>query len=95
MWPRVGGRGSVAVIKKLPSAFMIATLTAYNGEGNISHQDTKRYPDVPLFWEHIGCQQNNRQTVRVRVETDTGLVYEVSFSSWTPTRRFRADSGSC
>ena len=67
---------------------MIATLIAYDEQGSISHDDTRRYPDVALLWEHIGCQQNNRQTVRVKVETDTGLEYDLRFSPWTPTRRF-------
>ena len=67
---------------------MIATLIAYDEEGNVSHEDTRRYPDVALLWEHIGCQQNNRKTVRVKVETDRSLEYEVRFSTWTPSRRF-------
>ena len=67
---------------------MIATLIAYDEEENICHEDTRQYPDVALLWEHIGCQQNNRKTVLVKVQTDNGLEYDVHFSPWTPSRRF-------
>jgi hypothetical protein len=69
-------------------ALMIATIIAYDVNGSVSHRDTHEYPDTSLLWEHIGCQQNNRKTVRVVVETDTGLEYEVEFSPWTAARRF-------
>ena len=67
---------------------MIATITAYDKYGVVSHRDTRDYPDPPLLWEHIGCQQNNRRTMRVHVETEAGLEYEVLFSPWTPSRRY-------
>lgn len=67
---------------------MLATLTAYDGRGRVVHSDTRRYPDLGLLWEHVGCQQNNRQTVRVRVQTETGVEYRVGFSRWTPARTF-------
>jgi hypothetical protein len=66
-----------------------AKLTAYDADGSVSHEDTREYPDTSLLWEHIGTQQHNRRTVRVRVETETGLVYKVEFSPWTPQRRYR------
>lgn len=67
---------------------MIATITAYDQDGALSHSDTRYYPDLSLLWEHIGCQQNNHRTMHVHVQTDEGLEYEVSFSSWTPSRRY-------
>lgn len=67
---------------------MIATLTAYDANGEVSHAVTQEYPDASLLWEHIGCQQNNRRTQRVEVQTDTGLQYEVHFGPWTPQRQF-------
>ena len=67
---------------------MIATLTAYDQAENIVYEGTREYPDNFLLWEHIGCQQNNQRTVRVKVETDTGVEYEVRFSAWTPARHF-------
>ena len=67
---------------------MIATIIAYDKDGAVSHRDTRHYTDLSLLWEHIGCQQNNHKTVRVRVETTIGLAYEVSFSHWTPSRRY-------
>ncbi|HWX21543.1 MAG TPA: hypothetical protein VN578_16700 [Candidatus Binatia bacterium] len=67
---------------------MIATITAYDASGNVSHRDTREYPDNSLLWEHIGCQQNNQKTARVLAETEVGLAYEVEFSSWTPRRCF-------
>ena len=67
---------------------MIATLTAYDDSDNVMYQGTREYPDSYLLWEHIGCQQNNQRTVRVKVETDEGLEYEVRFSGWTPARNF-------
>lgn len=67
---------------------MIATLTAYDDRDSMVYQSTREYPDMILLWEHIGCQQNNQRTVRVKVETDQGLEYEVRFSAWTPARQF-------
>src|SRR5690242_20630031 len=67
---------------------MIAALRAYDRRGKTCHEDTRDYPDLSLLWEHDGAQQNNRKTVRVRVMTETGLQYEVSFSPWTPERRY-------
>lgn len=67
---------------------MIATLTAFDKNGNRSHHDTRYYPDLSLLWEHIGCQQNNRKTVRVQVETDSGLSYRVRFPPWNASRRY-------
>jgi hypothetical protein len=67
---------------------MIATLTAYDSEGSVVYQATREYPDSSLLWEHIGCQQNNQKTVRVRAETDEGVEYQVSFSVWTAARYF-------
>ena len=67
---------------------MIATITAYDQNGAVSHSDTQYYPDLSLLWEHIGCQQNNRKTIRVHVQTDLGLEYDVEFSPWTPFRRY-------
>ena len=75
---------------------MIATVTSYDAEGEVSHVDTRYYPDSSLLWEHIGCQQNNRRTVRVVAKSDTGLQCDVRFGPWTeqrrfsPSRRFRA-----
>jgi hypothetical protein len=75
---------------------IIATVTAFDQDGFVSHSDTRSYPDTSFLWEHIGCQQNNRRTVRVHVETEEGLEYEVQFSHWTrsrryaPSKRFRA-----
>ena len=84
----VGGHGFGALIKRIANTPMIATLTAYDEEGNISHDDTRQYPDVALLWEHIGCQQNNHKTVRVLVQTDTGFECDVQFSPWSPSRSF-------
>jgi hypothetical protein len=67
---------------------MIATLTAYDQANSIMFQGTREYPDSYLLWEHIGCQQNNHRTVRVKVETDAGIEYDVRFSAWTPARLF-------
>lgn len=67
---------------------MIATLTSYDANNSIVYRSTREYPDAFLLWEHIGCQQNNQKTVRVRVETDQGVEYEVTFSVWTPSRLF-------
>ena len=67
---------------------MIATLTAYDQANCIVYQGTKEYPDAFLLWEHIGCQQNNQRTVRVKVKTGTGIEYDVRFSAWTPDRLF-------
>ena len=67
---------------------MIATLNAFDEHGVLSHSDTRYYPNLSLLWEHIGSQQNNRKTIRVHVQTDSGLEYEISFSSWTPARRY-------
>lgn len=67
---------------------MIATLTAYDHTNDIVYAGTREYPDNVLLWEHIGCQQNNQRTVRVRVETEEGIEYEVRFSVWTPARHF-------
>ena len=68
---------------------MIATIAAYDRTGNVSHQDTRNYPDVSFLWEHVGCQQNNRRTTQVHVVTETGLEYRVTFSPWAPARRYR------
>jgi len=67
---------------------MIATVTAYDEDGGVTHSDTRNYPDLSLLWEHIGCQQNNRTTIRVHVETQDGVEYEVQFSPWSPCRRY-------
>ena len=67
---------------------MFATVTAFDGEGAVTHSSGRDYPDLSLLWEHIGCQQNNRRTVRVQAETETGLTYEVSFSPWSLSRRY-------
>lgn len=67
---------------------MIATLKAYDDANFIVYEGTREYPDSFLLWEHIGCQQNNQRTVRVRVETEEGLEYDIRFSSWTPARQF-------
>ena len=67
---------------------MLATLTAYDVDNCVVYRGTKEYPDTYLLWEHIGCQQNNQKTVRVKVETEHGLEYDVSFSAWTPARNF-------
>jgi hypothetical protein len=67
---------------------MIATLTAFDEEDVILYHGTKEYPDGYLLWEHIGCQQNNQRTIRVKVETDEGVEYEVRFSKWSPARQF-------
>lgn len=67
---------------------MIATVTAYDQADLIVYQGTREYPDAILLWEHIGCQQNNQKTVRVEVQTEEGLEYQVRFSPWTPARRF-------
>ena len=67
---------------------MTATLTAFRKDGSVSHRDTREYGDLSLLWEHIGCQQNNRGTVRVRVDTETRVCYEVVFPPWTPGRRY-------
>ena len=71
---------------------MIATIKAYDASGKLCHEDTREYPDVSLLWEHIGAQQNNRRTVRVKAVTDAGLEYEVEFSLWTPSRTFPTTS---
>ena len=68
---------------------MIATITAFDELGAVSHRDTRHYSDLSLLWEHVGCQQNNHKTVRVRVDTDSGVEYEVLFSAWTPARHYR------
>ena len=67
---------------------MIATLTSYDSAHCVVYHGTRDYPDSSLLWEHIGCQQNNQRTVRVMVETDEGVEYQVSFSAWSPTRHF-------
>ena len=67
---------------------MIATITAYDENGAVSHRDTRYYSDPSLLWEHIGCQQNNHKTIRVRVDTEAGSKYEVKFPPWTPSRRY-------
>jgi len=67
---------------------MIATLKAYDKADVIVYQGTREYPDTFLLWEHIGCQQNNQRTVRVKVETEDGVEYEVRFSTWTHARNF-------
>lgn len=67
---------------------MIATLTAYDEEDSVVYRGTREYPDMVLLWEHIGCQQNNQRTVRVKVETEEGIEYEVRFSAWAPPRQF-------
>jgi hypothetical protein len=67
---------------------MLATLNAFDEKGRISHEDTRFYPDLSLLWEHIGCQQNNRSTVRVQVVTEYGCEYHVNFSPWTSNRRY-------
>lgn len=67
---------------------MIATLTAYDAEGRVSHADTRAYPSLAFLWEHVGCQQNNQKTTRVSVETESGIEYEIAFSPWTPERRY-------
>ena len=67
---------------------MIATLTAYDAANCVVYKGTKEYPDSYLLWEHIGCQQNNQKTRRVKVETDQGLEYDILFSVWTPARNF-------
>jgi len=67
---------------------MFATLTAYDAQDHVVYEGTRDYPDGFLLWEHIGCQQNNQRTVRVKVETDQGTEYDVRFSSWTPARAF-------
>jgi hypothetical protein len=70
------------------SGFMIATLIAYDEDDSVMYQGTRDYPDLVLLWEHIGCQQNNQRTVKVKVETEQGVEYEVRFSAWTPVRNF-------
>jgi hypothetical protein len=67
---------------------MLATLIAYDSRGRVLHSDTRKYPDVGLLWEHIGCQQNNRKTVRVVVQREDGIEYRVRFSAWTAARKF-------
>jgi hypothetical protein len=67
---------------------MIATMTAYNKDGAVSHRDTRDYADFSRLREHSGRQQNNRKTIRVRVETKLAVAYEVNFSPWTPARRY-------
>ena len=67
---------------------LLATITSYDQKGEVSHSDTRYYADLSLLWEHIGCQQNNRRTRRVHVQTDSGLEYEVILSPWTPSRRY-------
>jgi hypothetical protein len=67
---------------------LVATVTAYDANDKVSHRDMREYPDGSLLWEHVGCEQNNRKAVRVIVQTDTGLQYQVEFSPWTPNRRF-------
>ena len=71
---------------------MVATITAYDARGKISHTDTREYPDLALLWEHVGCQANNRSTVRVAVQTQTGVEFEVRFSPWMPERRYPPSS---
>jgi len=67
---------------------IIAKLTAYDADGGVSHCDTRDYTDTSLLWEHIGAQQNNRRTLRVFVETTSGLTYKVEFTPWTPQRLY-------
>ena len=68
---------------------IIATLIAYDSQGNVTHRDTRKYPNLLLLWEHVGCQQNNRSTELVEVQTDLGVDYEVRFSPWTHARKFQ------
>ena len=70
------------------TVLMIATVTSYDANDEIVYHGTREYPDTVLLWEHIGCQQNNQKTVRVKVETDYGFEYDVRFSAWTPARHF-------
>lgn len=70
------------------TGLMIATLTSYDSDNCVVYQGTREYGDLFLLWEHIGCQQNNQKTIRVTVQTDQGLEYEVHFSAWTPARNF-------
>jgi len=70
------------------TGLMIATLTSYDAHNCVLYQGTREYPDGYLLWEHVGCQQNNQKTVRVKVETDQGIEYDVTFSAWTPARCF-------
>jgi hypothetical protein len=67
---------------------MLATLTAYDSRGRVVHSDTRNYPDVALLWEHVGCQQNNRKTVRVVVQREDRVEYCVRFSRWSAVRKF-------
>ena len=67
---------------------MIATLTSYDEDNCAVYHATREYPDAYLLWEHIGCQQNNQRTVRVKVEAENGVEYEVLFSAWSPARNF-------
>jgi hypothetical protein len=73
-------------------AHVLATLTAYDSRGRVVHKDTRDYPRLSLLWEHVGCQQNNRKTVRVKVLAETGIEYSVRFSPWTPARKFSPSS---
>jgi hypothetical protein len=67
---------------------MLATLNAFDDKGRISHEDTRFYPDLSLLWEHVGCQQNNQNTVRVEVVAEDGAKFNVEFSPWTSNRRY-------
>ena len=67
---------------------MIATLIAYDDTDSVVYQGTREYPDSFLLWEHIGCQQNNQKTVKVKVETEHGIEYDVRFSPWSQARNF-------
>jgi hypothetical protein len=68
---------------------MIALLKAFDSAGGVCHSDVRDYPAMSLIWEHVGCQQNNPKTVRVRVQTAGPEVeYRVEFSRWTPARRY-------
>ena len=70
---------------------MVALLTAFDSAGGVCHKDVRDYPAVSLIWEHVGCQQNNPKTVRVRVlMAGPEVEYGVEFSRWTPARRYVA-----
>ena len=76
------------MLEATATGLMIATLTAYDSADSVVYRGTREYPDSFLLWEHIGCQQNNQRTVRVTVETEHGVEYEVRFSAWTSVRQF-------
>jgi hypothetical protein len=78
----------VVVSSQARTGFITANLTAYDERGHVSHSDRRQYPDISLLWENIGCQQNNRRTIRVKVQTDRGLEYDVVFPPWSSRRRF-------